>query len=105
MFRPLVLKDGTYLYSEDTLLEYFNSLGFDSQDLKDFFQQDLKNECSRLEEIIDSFELRADNYFCNLRDMALEIEELCNKLRVGKGGTKKQMADKIMSVVNYYFEN
>lgn len=102
MFTPFIFEDGTFIYNEYELFEYLSSLGLNPKDLKNFFQQEIKDSYSHLQKISDSFEREADGCFCNLRDMSEEIEELCNKLRVGKGGTKKEIADKIMSVVNYY---
>lgn len=102
--RPMILNDNSYLYSENCVIDYLTSLGFDIEQLQTFFKEYSKDgrDCDSLAEIIDYQEQIMDDYFCRLRDMGSEIEELCNKLRDGKGGTKRQMADKIMSVIEYY---
>lgn len=104
MLRPFTLNDGTFLYSEDSLMDYLSSLGFDVVELQDFFTTYTSNakDYDSLVKINEYQERVMDDYFCRLRDMGSEIEELCDKLREGKGGTKRQMADKIMSVIDYY---
>lgn len=78
--RPITLNDGTYIYSEFTLKEYLESLGFDYLELEDIVG------AKKYDEGYDDgyradwreAERTVDGYFCAARDLAQEVENLCD---------------------------
>ena len=79
--RPITLNDGTYIYSEFTLREYLESLGFDFEELSDIIFEDKSEEAYNhaREEIWHDAERRIDGYFCAARDLALAVDDLCDE--------------------------
>jgi DNA-binding transcriptional MerR regulator len=91
----MTLNDGTFLYKEDMVKDYLRSLGFDIDELADILTEDERKDAACLEEMLDNQERELDGIYCNLRDYKEELEELCNKLASGKGGTKVDYSRKI----------
>lgn len=78
--RPITLNDGTYIYSEFTLQEYLESLGFDYFELSNYFFEERYNEAydDAYAEAHYEAEKEVDGYFCAARDLAQEVENLCD---------------------------
>lgn len=79
--RPITLNDGTYLYSDFTLKEYLESLGFDFEELSDIIFEDKSEEMYDhvSKEVWYDAERKIDGYFCAARDLALAVDELCDE--------------------------
>lgn len=79
--RPITLNDGTYIYSEFTLREYLESLGFDFEELSDIIFEDKSEEMYDhvCKEVWHDAERKIDGYFCAARDLALAVDELCDE--------------------------
>ena len=79
--RPITLNDGTYLYSDFTLKEYLESLGFDFEELSDIIFEDKSEEMYDhvSKEVWHDAERKIDGYFCAARDLALAVDELCDE--------------------------
>lgn len=79
--RPITLNDGTYIYSEFTLREYLESLGFDFEELSDIIFEDKSEEMYDhvSKEVWHDAERKIDGYFCAARDLALAVDELCDE--------------------------
>lgn len=101
----VTLNDGTFLYSEDGVKEYLENLGFDIEALTYMLSpaQALYDEGSLIDkENCDKYEELYSEIDYEVRTGYNIIEDLCNKLASGKGGTKVQYADRIKRA---YFEN
>ena len=87
--RPITLNDGTYLYSDFTLKEYLESLGFDFEELSGIIFENNSEEAYNhvYEEVWYDAERRIDGYFCAARDLALAVDELCDEF-LGKYKSK-----------------
>lgn len=81
--RNIILNDGTFIYSEDSLREYLISLGFDFYELQEALAGDfLEEEYHKgYQEAIKNAEVEVDGYFCKARDLALEVENVCDDFR------------------------
>lgn len=79
--RPITLNDGTYIYSEFTLREYLESLGFDFEELSDIIFEDKSEEMYDhvSKDVWHDAEREIDGYFCAARDLALAVDELCDE--------------------------
>lgn len=79
--RPITLNDGTYIYSEFTLREYLESLGFDFEELSDIIFEDKSEEMYDhvSKEVWHDAERKIDGYFCAARDLALAVDDLCDE--------------------------
>lgn len=79
--RPITLNDGTYIYSEFTLREYRESLGFDFEELSDIIFEDKSEEMYDhvSKEVWHDAERKIDGYFCAARDLALAVDDLCDE--------------------------
>lgn len=94
--RPITLNDGTYIYSEFTLREYLESLGFDFEELSDMIFEDKSEEMYDhvSKEIWHDVEREIDGYFCAARDLALAVDELCDEF------LEKYKSKAIVNVLN-----
>ena len=83
MYQTMTLNDGTFIYSEFTLVEYLKSLGFDMDILKEILLDDMIEEVRKdiNEELHEEYERMTDGYFCAARDLAVEIDNLCEEFR------------------------
>ena len=97
---PFMAND-TYIYSEDSLLEYLKEMGLSKENLAPLFEVEEK-EIFSLKEEIDSWERCCDSYRTDLYDVCNEISAITNLMREGKGGTKKNIADKIDNILRSY---
>lgn len=102
MKRPITLNDGTYIYSEYTLAEYLTSLGFDMEDLV-FEEQYEKAYDEGYRDALQRTEREVDGYYCALRDLGSEIQNICADFR------KKYKAPAVVKVLDtiekYIYEN
>lgn len=99
----IILNDSTFLYSHKMVDEHLQSLGYNLSELEDHFSGCSANEkIEHYKEVAEEWELQSDTNYNNLIGMYNELEELVDKLREGKGGTKKQMADRMKKVMDYY---
>lgn len=102
----IIINDGTLIYSRDTLIEWLRDKGLDDFSLEEFLDmcQDptIKQDVEWYKDNYEGMEREADGYYCNLRDLAQEVENLANKLATGKGGTKAQYAEKFKKLADYY---
>ena len=94
--RPITLNDGTYIYSEFTLREYLESLGFDFEELSDMIFEDKSEEMYDhvSKEVWHDAERKIDGYFCAARDLALAVDELCDEF------LRKYKAKAVINVLN-----
>lgn len=79
--RPIVLNDGTFIHNENMLREYLEPLGFDLEDLKYFLCEEELSELEELKEDRKTYERVVDSYFCDARDLALAVDEVCDTYR------------------------
>ena len=98
--KPIVLKDGTYIYDTDGFIQYLLSLGFDKIDLQqinlEFHPEELNPDEWVRRDDIDDYEYMYSEVSNEIRYARENIYELCNKLASGKGGTKKQYAERLI---------
>ena len=94
--RPITLNDGTYIYSEFTLREYLESLGFDFEELSDIIFEDKSEEAYDhiSKDVWYDAERKIDGYFCAARDLALAVDELCDEF------LDKYKAKAVINVLN-----
>lgn len=95
------MANNTYIYSEDSLLDYLNEMGLSKEDLAPLFNVE-DEEISFLKEEIDSWERCCDSYRTDLYDLCNEIFAITSLMRQGKGGTKKYIASKIDNILRSY---
>lgn len=95
------MANNTYIYSEDSLLDYLKEMGLCKENLAPLFNVE-DEEISFLKEEIDSWERCCDSYRTDLYDICNEIFAITNLMRQGKGGTKKNIADKIDNILSSY---
>jgi hypothetical protein len=105
MTMPVTTNDGTFIDSKDSAIEYLSSLGFDKFDIENL-------GTLLVGDILE--EIAIDKQYCQDRQdevyMILEavghmrddIQDLCDKLGSGKGGTKIQYAKRIMEAFDSY---
>lgn len=102
----IVTSDGTYIYSYDTLADWLQDKGIDDFNLEEFMDmcQDptIKDDAEWYKREYDNLERAVDGYYCNLRDMANDIDDLADKLASGKGGTKANYAERFKDIVRFY---
>lgn len=98
----IILKDGTFITDVPSLIDYFTGLGFNIEELSNFFCQDIIEEYNHLQESRNEEERAADHYYCALNNLSTAIDELADKLATGKGGTKVQYAERFKKLTNYY---
>lgn len=96
------IANSTYIYSEDSLLDYLKEMGLCKEDLAFLFEAEEK-EILSLKEEINSWERCCDSYRTDLYDLCNEISAITDLMREGKGGTKKNIADKIDSILRSYY--
>ena len=77
--RPITLNDGTYIYSEFTLREYLESLGFDFEELSDIIFKSEEMYDHVFKDVWGDAEREIDGYFCAARDLALAVDDLCDE--------------------------
>jgi hypothetical protein len=115
-FNSIILKDGTIIYSEDMLHELLLSIGMDNYDMDNLADtiiarrmKQLGYDCDNLNSFIDEnkeYERVADNYFCNMRDMTQEIEDIVAEMRQQYSGKKtNNYLDKIISTIKFYYRS
>lgn len=80
----IYLNDGTYIYDEKTAVEYLTSLGFDKFDIEDMrrlIAEDTAEDAYRrgYDAAWEDDEAKLDGYYCACRDLAYEIDMLCNE--------------------------
>lgn len=104
MERPFSIKDGTFFFNEDEVVDYLTSLGFDKYDLSKIFLKslDLDNDAEYIRrDKCDDYERYYDGLVQEIQEVKDEIFCLCDKLASGKGGTKVQYAQRIKDTFNY----
>ena len=98
--KPISLKDGTCIYNADMFIDYLISLGFDKIDLQridyEIHPESLDHDEWVRRDEIDDYEKMYSEVSNEIRYARDDIYELCNNLASGKGGTKKQYAERII---------
>ena len=97
----ITLNDGTYIYSQDTAVDYFRSLGIDDETMHDlimmaepdyrFFIENSGEYVRRSE--IDDWEKIADGYYNAYYNTKDEIEAMCEKFLSGRKITKADFVE------------
>lgn len=98
--KPIILKDGTYLYDEEAILDYLFSLGFDKFDIEELLTTK-NDEIQSLQTELEEAERCIDSYYIALNSFSMDVLDICQNLRDGKG-TKAKIADELERLVNFY---
>ena len=100
---PITLKDGTIIYSEDTLKDYLSSLGFDDLDDLTYILFPEKEEFDAggyiSRDKVDDYEHLYSELDYEIRSVYNEIEELCDKFTATKKGTKAEFARQVKKTI------
>ena len=97
----IILNDGTFIYTKEDATDYLSSLGFNLDDLKEIFSDDIDTDA--YEAAYREQELEADRCFCAARDMALETIEMLEEMSTHYTGVKTlSRINKIIDTINYY---
>lgn len=103
----VICLNNAYIYNDESLKDYLRDKGFSEADIntaKEMLYDDTIEEYEWYKKEYKNMERCYEEADYALRSLYNEVEELCEKLKQGKGGTKAVMADKIMKVLDFYVQ-
>lgn len=105
--KSFTLNDGSFIYDGYSLEEKMQEIGFDIDELQAYFfekecrDQHLDFEALKANE--RSLELESDHYFGHLRDLAIRLTDIVDKMIAGEDRRqKKTIGKEIKELVEYY---
>lgn len=94
----MTAKDGTLIYSEDTLKDYLSSNGLDYDEIAySIFpeKEDIDRGFYVYKDDVDDYERWYSELHNQVLNVYEEISEICDEFTVSRKGTKAQFAEKI----------
>ena len=102
MINPIILNDGTFLYSGQTVKDYLSSLGFDREQNFEELIYALRPEIQEWDEggveyerQGDDWECVADGYLQAYNNLCEEINAMCETFLAGRKITKAQFVSRL----------
>jgi len=103
----IILNNDIYIYNPRSAVDFLYSLGMDDLDIDEFIEL---ISADKDEYTIDYWKQEAKEWeqdsaaqFEKRNNLIVEIQNLSDKLRSGKGGTKAQYADKLLQLCDYWY--